>query len=512
MKRSAFICAVAATALSFATANPLSAQGRSNTNGGSTPNGKPFVYLNELIANNSAAIADLESDSSVLLAGLAALESRVSANEGNIAANAAAIGGILDEIGAINGTIAAQQAEIGDLHAQIVRVDAEADQDKAELEAALAALGQTVSNGFASLQSLYASLAATLDAQAAELAAFKLEVADQNAAALAQIDAINATIAQLRSEIPSLSDINAIVANNTLVIDLQQNVATLQSAVSGINNDILALDGELTLVQASISDLDTRVTANTDAIADLNVRIDTLGSNTGLPSLDDEVASLPALLGNVTAVLPNAYAFNYDGNNYNSSNLIYDGGRDMYDAGNILQSPLQNNGALDYWPGVATAMIPYTNGQLANGDDAYGTDSSYYTIEGSGVFVLSVRNATVDRAWISGNLGADGSGAVVGNAFEVTFEGATYQVFTKSVTDAYGRDPSVVHVWILPAGVEINHTYSNSTNSDFDQIATVGGEPLGDFYYLLLSSHPPFHPSQAQLEQVVAEFFAATRG
>ena len=79
--------------------------------------------------------------------------------------------------------------------------------------------------------------------------------------------------------------------------------------------------------------------------------------------LEDLQESLSENHGMITEHVPNLYFFT-DGE---TGSCIGDGGNDMYDCGNILNTNLANS-------------IQYTNGQILDGDNFFGPNSRYMTL------------------------------------------------------------------------------------------------------------------------------------
>ena len=71
---------------------------------------------------------------------------------------------------------------------------------------------------------------------------------------------------------------------------------------------------------------------------------------------------------------------------------------DEWDSEDNSDFPTKENDAQD-------GQIPWTEGRVVKGDPYYGNGSTYLTIEGSGIFLLSVQNATVDWVGVAGNTG-----------------------------------------------------------------------------------------------------------
>lgn len=217
------------------------------------------------------------------------------------------------------------------------------------------------------------------------------------------------------------------------------------------------------------------------------------------PDLVEEGNNISENVENITDGLILPFIFDYDQPDY-----ISDGGEDMYDSGNAIQSELVNN---DDPTTTIDPKIPYTGGEVVDSEELFGENSAYYTLELDGLFVLSVRNATVRAVWTAGELGADGSGYVRQNEYCITVAGFEYKVFTKFVFGA--GDPSVLHFWIFPGDKKATHFVSDDTDDDIDYI--IAGQGVGDFYYLLMASEFLF-PDEGSVISVVTSFISAARG
>jgi hypothetical protein len=159
---------------------------------------------------------------------------------------------------------------------------------------------------------------------------------------------------------------------------------------------------------------------------------------------------------------------------------INDGGDDMYDNGNVLNTNLgygiqythtQRNDEEDY----ATDGYPM-DGSVQDGSSYFGSGSTYFTnMYEAGLFVLFAKGISIDQFFVSGELGADGSGTATQGVFTVNDGPTEYTVFYKKVFDA--NDKSVNHLMIVPGGnIGITHTISNDTDSDFDMLRGLTGK------------------------------------
>lgn len=168
----------------------------------------------------------------------------------------------------------------------------------------------------------------------------------------------------------------------------------------------------------------------------------------------------------ITQWIPDIYSFTEG----ESGSVIYDGGEDMYDSGNILGTNLSNT-------------ISYSDNQVITGL-AVGPGGQYFTRKREGLFVFA---ADLDRATsfsVRGDLGADGSGKVSGSVITRTFHGITYKGFFKSVSGT--TDPSVNHLIIVEDKPGIARAYSSNSDRDDHNITGLSGSTR--LYYLLFSS------------------------
>ena len=179
--------------------------------------------------------------------------------------------------------------------------------------------------------------------------------------------------------------------------------------------------------------------------------------------LEDILESLNTNFSAITDRVPERFDFS-DGETGTS---ISDGGRDMYDGGNILST--DHGGA-----------IPYSNNTIV-GSAIFGSEGRYFTRKYPGLFVLVAEMNEVSRFEINGNLGADGRGNVDGAVLEVDRLGTRFFGFVKRVYNA--GDPSVNHLIIVEDNSTANHDFSTNTNHDFHRVSNVSENTR--LYYLL---------------------------
>lgn len=190
-----------------------------------------------------------------------------------------------------------------------------------------------------------------------------------------------------------------------------------------------------------------------------------VGVTTPSGTLQDVLQRVNASHGTVTTLIPNLYSFTEGVTGTN----INDGGNDMYDGGNFLNTSLGS--ALAY---SDDAVI--TNSFL-------GTGGTYFTRKQPGLFVFVADMNGVSTFNISGNLGADGSGAVSGTTLTRSAGGLNYTGFFKGVSGT--TDPSVNHLVIVETRPGISHSFSS--NSDNDDHSVTGMSGATRLYYLLFA-------------------------
>ncbi|MCP3902114.1 MAG: hypothetical protein GY715_00645 [Planctomycetes bacterium] len=189
----------------------------------------------------------------------------------------------------------------------------------------------------------------------------------------------------------------------------------------------------------------------------------------GLGEVDADMllADLTAGADDIAALVPNRFNFS-DGV---SGSSINDGGGDMYDGGNILNTDLASS-------------IPYTGSVVMDADASFGVGSRYFTSKTDGLFVMAAVDVDIDTFMISGNLGADGSGTVDGFDAEVTFNFVSFAVLVKRVHSA--GDSSVNHIIIVPGPLAgLTHTIPSTTDGDDDTVS--GLLDRNEVFYLLVS-------------------------
>lgn len=167
----------------------------------------------------------------------------------------------------------------------------------------------------------------------------------------------------------------------------------------------------------------------------------------------------------LTSLIPGR--FDFSGGVFGTN--INDGGRDMFDQGNILMTNLDS--PVFYFDNF---IIP---------SPTFGPTGAYLTRKVPGLFMLAADLDGISTFGIRGGLGADGNGSVDGASLYLNKKGTGYSIFTKRVYDAV--DPSVNHLILVEDRVGLSHIYPNNTDSDNHTIR--GLDNSRRLYYLLFA-------------------------
>jgi chromosome segregation ATPase len=235
-----FLIVTCALALLLA---PGSGWTASTTNGGSTPNGKPFTYLQTQIAADQAAISALQADTTTLKAGLAEVWTALNALTARVTANEASIQNLFGSVKDLRFTVQAQGKALQDAGAQlaVLRKDVNANADAiAAAQANINSMQDYLHTQVDALNAQNVSMALTVAAVQSDLSQFRATVAAQEAAIKAQIADLQAQIDQ----------INTGLANTVGMLTLEQLSAALLTA-SNLGNQILSLSLNLQDLRAA---------------------------------------------------------------------------------------------------------------------------------------------------------------------------------------------------------------------------------------------------------------------
>jgi len=207
--------------------------------------------------------------------------------------------------------------------------------------------------------------------------------------------------------------------------------------------------------------------------------------NSGQLPLEDVLANLNSNYLNLTNNIPNFYSF-YGGV---SGTHIGDGGGDMYDNGNYLNTNLQS-------------YIPYTAGSIVSLPTAFGNNGQYFTSKNTGLFVMAADINSISNFQITGGLGADGSGSTSYGSISTIHNGISFTGYYKKVHSA--GDPSVNHLIITETNPSISQTASSNTNIDLHTLT--GLTNTTRIYHILFAGALGANYSTSIFQSVMTEF------
>lgn len=230
--------------------------------------------------------------------------------------------------------------------------------------------------------------------------------------------------------------------------------------------------------------------------------------------IDKALSKLNARYSEVTTLVPNIYLFWDDYTEDDENNPmpgINDGGDDMYDGANYLNTNLTNlydtvkGGEIDNDIILAAASIPYTHtqaddedddneyadppmdGKVENGDSYFGLGSKYFTNMYPGLFMLVADSTSVSEFSITGDVGSDEDTINGGEIAEVI---PGWTLFYKT---NYGdsSDPSINHLILVPGTpAGITHAFEDEDEVDNDDHAVIGIEDRNRIVYAVVSTQP----------------------
>ena len=210
------------------------------------------------------------------------------------------------------------------------------------------------------------------------------------------------------------------------------------------------------------------------------------------------LASLNSRYNEVTNLVPNSYYF-YDDPILENEPIpvcftgIYDGGQDMYDGANFM-----NTNRTAQWTNIyngfifnsdnlkfASILYTHTQSQSSNDDEPYsdppmngavqdgtiyfGVNSKYFTNMYPGLFVMIADNIAISEFNISGDIGADGEGATAASVDPVI---PGWTLFYKTVGST--SDPSINHLILVPdSSAGITQEYDASSSYDDHRITGI---------------------------------------
>ena len=188
----------------------------------------------------------------------------------------------------------------------------------------------------------------------------------------------------------------------------------------------------------------------------------------------------------LTNLVPSLFLFS-DGV---TGTFISDGGNDMYDTGNILNTDI--SGIND---------ISYSDNLIVNSTN-FGTNGKYFTRKNPGLFMLAADLDNVSEFNITGGTGADGGGSIDGSVLTHNQFGSTYRAF---INRTYGTtDPSINRMVIVVDNASASHTFPATTDPENHVISNLNGSKR--IYYLLFAGTSGLYIDDIQMQLIFEEF------
>lgn len=204
-------------------------------------------------------------------------------------------------------------------------------------------------------------------------------------------------------------------------------------------------------------------------------------------TLQSVLNNLNANYGLVRGAIPTRYAFTEGVTGTN----ISDGSGDMYDGGNYLSTNL------------GTYLNYSDNAILAS--SLLGTGGQFFTRKYDGLWVFAADVNGLSYFDITGNLGADGSGATDSAVLSVVRDGVTYRGFVKRVYNA--GDPSVNHLIVVADNGGVTHAVSTDTNDDYHRLTNLSG--VTRIYHVLYAGTGGSYIDNAATLNIMTSFLDA---
>lgn len=275
-----------------------------------------------------------------------------------------------------------------------------------------------------------------------------------------------------------------------------------------------------------------------EVLAELSENPQFVGNLTLSSWAAEALTALNANYQSITDLIPNKYCFwddyteSYDEvtDTYASTNRgIEDGGNDMYDGANYLNTNLTqvyndvNEGQSDDDGVKSLASIPYTHTQADNEDDDneyvappmdgnvqvgdayFGVGSYYFTNMYPGMFVMVADGIDITEFSVTGNVGSDGSGV---NAAAVSPVGTKdWTMFFKSNHDGDNEsdsDPTINHIILVPGtATGLTQEYDNSRQDDDHAVFGLGDRSR--LIFVVVATQPDAGPISESDAVAIAE-------
>lgn len=173
---------------------------------------------------------------------------------------------------------------------------------------------------------------------------------------------------------------------------------------------------------------------------------------------------------------------------------ISDGGEDLFDCGNFLYTELINQVR---GGGGGAPAIPYTFGNIVDGDDYFGVGSRYMTVKVPGLFMMGATGSSANYFWVEGNMGADGEGATsTGTGYAYGQNGQLYGYFYRHWFEDENCDAQQTQAFVWAVDSEkqplpVFFWNDEDTNDQYQEIAELQSVPTSEVYYFNVAHYDP---------------------
>ncbi|TRX65852.1 sugar-binding protein [Carboxylicivirga sp. M1479] len=186
----------------------------------------------------------------------------------------------------------------------------------------------------------------------------------------------------------------------------------------------------------------------------------------------------------ITALIPNRYDFTEG----ETGNRIENGGNNMYNQGNYINTSLSDK-------------IDYTNG-LVMESELFGSGGEYFTHKAPGLFTMVADIANLDHFEINGVAGAKGNATHKMSEITVDYRGDQYSGYIKKV---YGSgEPSINQLIITKTKNGITHSIDPNVSFNRHMLDNIAGS--NRIYYLLFAGNQGEFMDDAVFERIMLSF------
>lgn len=208
-------------------------------------------------------------------------------------------------------------------------------------------------------------------------------------------------------------------------------------------------------------------------------------------SLDSILSKFKANHTLITNEIENLYPFTGGLSSY----YIYDGGGDMYDSGNRINT----SNTLD---------INYTNNNIYS-SYSFGSGGKYFTSKQNGIFLLAADINNISQFSVKGYLGADGIGSVKSGSITYNKNGVNYKGFYYNTANT---NVTGVNCLIIVEDYNSETSYvSSSTN--YQDFRVMNLDNAKRIYYLLFATSAYANaPTEPVMKNVMSTFIDEVGG